>query len=410
MKQNRKIFAVFLAVAVFLTSICPTNNSMAAVKRVKRGNGWYTITSEKKKEVRFDKTAKKSTKSITIPATVKIGKKKYKVVEIKANALVKSKVQKLVIGKNVRRIGKKAFYKSKLKSVTIKTKNLKAVGKNAFGKINKKAVVKLPALSKSKTEAYKKLLKNGGLKGKKQVVKTNETNTSSAPKKPRTIPNPETRFVIGEMEPGVADCWKNTSTDATYNSGESMNFTLSFELPWDAYGNWHTEEKSVHKYVKCTCGKYFETNSNDQAAHVSETGHGHDWIVTVPGTARVPLWYWTPDDTPCKVRYHAILPEGVTINKESIEVWKDCISQISSNEGNYSIQVSGQEMDVIINDIKPTPYRRSNTSPAFPIIVKFSAKLEETAANVNQVNANIVYNCGGGDKNIALKPVIVRKK
>ena len=66
----------------------------------------------------------------------------------------------VTIDKNVKNIGKNAFYGCKnLKKVIIKTTKLtkKTVGKNAFKGIHKKATIKVP---KKKLNAYKKLLKN----------------------------------------------------------------------------------------------------------------------------------------------------------------------------------------------------------------------------------------------------------
>ena len=80
-----------------------------------------------------------------------------------ANALKNNKkVTTVVIGKNVKSIGKKAFYGcKKLKKVTVKSSKLKKVGAKAFTGTNKKITIKVPA---KKVKAYKKLLKNKGLK------------------------------------------------------------------------------------------------------------------------------------------------------------------------------------------------------------------------------------------------------
>lgn len=109
--------------------------------------------------------------SITIPDEIDINGKVYKVTEIKANAFKNNKkLKKVTIGKNIKKIGKYAFYGCKnLKKITVKTSKLtkKTVGKNAFGKINAKAKVKVP---KKKLKAYKKMLKARGIKGKKQKI------------------------------------------------------------------------------------------------------------------------------------------------------------------------------------------------------------------------------------------------
>ena len=143
--------------------------SSAATKKIK-GN-YYKITSKSKKTVRYMKPASKNITSANIPSTVKINGKSYKVTGIAANAFKNcKKLKKVVIGKNVSTIGKKAFYGcSKLKTVKIKTSKLvnKKVGTQAFRGIYKKAVIKVP---KKQLKAYKKLLKTKGI-GKKVKIK-----------------------------------------------------------------------------------------------------------------------------------------------------------------------------------------------------------------------------------------------
>ena len=81
------------------------------------------------------------------------------------------KLVKVTIGKNVRKIGKEAFYGCKnLKTIIFKTTKLKkkTVGKKAFGKIHEKATAKVP---KKKLKSYKKILRKSGMSGKKQKIK-----------------------------------------------------------------------------------------------------------------------------------------------------------------------------------------------------------------------------------------------
>ena len=106
----------------------------------------------------------KNAKKLTIPATIKVEGETYKVTAIKASAFKGlKKLTTLVIGANVKTIGKNAFLKcAKLKSITIKTAKLttKTVGANAFKGVYKKATVKVPA---KKLKAYKTLLVKKGL-------------------------------------------------------------------------------------------------------------------------------------------------------------------------------------------------------------------------------------------------------
>ena len=177
----------------------------AVGKTVTSGKDSYKVTKQGT-AVAFVKTKSKS-KTITIPATVKVGNTTYKVTSIAANALKgNKKLTKVTIGKNVTSIGKGAFQNctaltkitvpdkvtsigdlafsgckkmttvtlgkglkkigketfkgnSKLSSITIKSTALKSVGKDALKGIQSNAKIKVPA---KKLSAYRKLLKNKG--------------------------------------------------------------------------------------------------------------------------------------------------------------------------------------------------------------------------------------------------------
>ena len=111
----------------------------------------------------------KNAKSVVVPASVTVAGKQYPVTEIPAKAFAgNKKLKSVTVGKNIKTIGAKAFYKcSSLKKITIKSTALKKVGKNAFKGINAKAKIKVP---KKKLKAYKKLLKGKG-QGKKVKIK-----------------------------------------------------------------------------------------------------------------------------------------------------------------------------------------------------------------------------------------------
>ncbi len=106
------------------------------------GNAKYTVLSVSasgKGTVAFSGINRKTIRKITIPKTVKINGKSFKVTGI----------------------GKKAFYKcKKLKKVTVKTANLESVGKNAFKETPRSLKIIVP---KKKFKAYKKLFKNDKL-------------------------------------------------------------------------------------------------------------------------------------------------------------------------------------------------------------------------------------------------------
>ena len=124
----------------------------------------YQVTSaaEKNPTVAYV-GSKKQKASVMIPATVKINNVTYKVTSIAANAFKNNKkLKKVVIGKNITKIGKKAFYGcSKLKNITVKTTKLtkKNVGSQAFKGIHKKATFKV---SKKKISSYRKIFRARG--------------------------------------------------------------------------------------------------------------------------------------------------------------------------------------------------------------------------------------------------------
>ena len=413
MKRKTKIFAVLLVISLVMASIC--NYGMAAVqaksKSFKLGNGMYTVTSEKKKEVRFDKVAQKSVTTLTIPATVKIGNKTYKVTAIKANALKgNKKIKKLVIGKNVKKIGKKAFYGcSNLKKITIKTTKLttKNVGAKAFAKLNSKVAITVPT---NKLSAYQKLLKAKGVTGKNQGIKS--SGTSNSTNASTVIPEPEVRFAIGKIKAKRDALWVDTSTDTTFSVGDNVTFTMYAKMPQEMYGSWYTKEKAVTKYEMCSpCRKYFDPDTSDRAVHCGQTGHSAYLVYSNPNKPTMKLWYWDADDTTCRVVYHATLPDGISIYENSVELYTmadktGIMEQVDSS--NYTVSVSGNNISVTINDIKQKPYYKG--AAVKPIVMTFRANVTEDAANVNQVNASVTYNYGKGDKCVEMNSVVVRKK
>lgn len=107
----------------------------------------YKVTSVSKATVTCIGTTNKKTKSLTIPATIKIDKKTYKVTAIADNAFKgNKKIKKVIIGKNIITIGKNAFNGCKnLQTIEVQSKKVKKVGKNAF-----KGIMKNPTLKTDK--------------------------------------------------------------------------------------------------------------------------------------------------------------------------------------------------------------------------------------------------------------------
>ena len=130
--------------------------------------GKYELSSDKKSAV-FTGPQKTSAKSLVIQDIVTINGKKYKVTEIASGACRgMSKLTTLTVGRNVKAIGKEAFYLcKKAKTIKILGIALKKIGADAFGSGNSKVTV---FCAKKKIKAYTKLLQNAGL-SKKAVFK-----------------------------------------------------------------------------------------------------------------------------------------------------------------------------------------------------------------------------------------------
>lgn len=145
----------------------PSTPSIKVGTTVKSSTGkeYVKVTSISKKTVEYVKPSQKTYTNVIIPATVKISGTTYKVTAISANACKgMTKLKKVTIGKNVGKIGSKAFNNcKKLSQITIASTTLSSgkVAANAFSGIKKNAVVKVP---KSKYNAYKKFLQKKGNK------------------------------------------------------------------------------------------------------------------------------------------------------------------------------------------------------------------------------------------------------
>lgn len=141
-------------------------------KLTAKGASYQVTSAAEKNPTVVYKGSKKQKASVTVPDTVTIDKVTYKVTSIAANAFKNNKkLKKVVIGKNVTKIGKKAFYGcSKLKKITVKTTKLtkKNVGSQAFKGIHKKAAFKVP---KKKISSYRKVFRARGAAKTTKVTK-----------------------------------------------------------------------------------------------------------------------------------------------------------------------------------------------------------------------------------------------
>ena len=152
-------------------TVTPTPSVSVGTKITDKKTGnIYKVTSSRPSSQTVAFIGNKVKTSVTIPTTIKIKGATYKVTEISTNAFKNNrKLKKVVIGQNIVRIGKNAFYGcKKLTSITIKSSRLtlKNIGKNAFKNTSPKATVKVPKKQKA---LYNQILKKRGLNKKAKV-------------------------------------------------------------------------------------------------------------------------------------------------------------------------------------------------------------------------------------------------
>ena len=196
--DQKTVQAVGSGTATIIITWLQNPQYQSKVKMVVTGakNSWtidgitYQITNQKKRTAQVIEEIGNS--DISIPATVKIKGKVYKVTKIASGAFqndkdiysVKISNNVTVIGKNafsgctelkevtlgsrVTRIEKNAFAScKKLKKLTIRSKKLKKVEKNAVKGVNKKIWIIAP---KSKVKKYRKLFKKAGYKKTARII------------------------------------------------------------------------------------------------------------------------------------------------------------------------------------------------------------------------------------------------
>lgn len=152
-------------------TVTPTPSVSVGTKITDKKTGnIYKVTSSRSSSQTVAFIGNKVKTSVIIPTTIKIKGATYKVTEISTNAFKNNrKLKKVVIGQNIVRIGKNAFYGcKKLTSITIKSSRLtlKNIDKNAFKNTSPKATVKVPKKQKA---LYNQILKKRGLNKKAKV-------------------------------------------------------------------------------------------------------------------------------------------------------------------------------------------------------------------------------------------------
>ncbi len=149
------------------------NQTVTPVKNNKKSDAAsYKVTDVKKKTVTYSKTKTTSVKAV-VPDTITVNGTKLKVTAVGASAFAgNKKIKTVTLGKNITKIGTKAFYKAKnLSQITVNGNTIKSIGKNAFSGVKKNCKITVLAKDKKQYKKIVKLIKKAGAKKVKFAYK-----------------------------------------------------------------------------------------------------------------------------------------------------------------------------------------------------------------------------------------------
>lgn len=149
------------------------NQTVKPVKNNKKSDAAsYKVTDVKKKTVTYSKT-KTTSKKAVVPDTITVNGTKLKVTAVGASAFAgNKKIKTVTLGKNITKIGTKAFYKAKnLSQITVNGNTIKSIGKNAFSGVKKNCKITVRAKDKKQYNKIVKLIKKAGAKKVKFAYK-----------------------------------------------------------------------------------------------------------------------------------------------------------------------------------------------------------------------------------------------
>lgn len=149
------------------------NQTVKPVKNNKKSDAAsYKVTDVKKKTVTYSKT-KTTSKKAVVPDTITVNGTKLKVTAVGASAFAgNKKIKTVTLGKNITKIGSKAFYKAKnLSKITVNGNTIKSIGKNAFSGVKKNCKITVQAKDKKQYNKIVKLIKKAGAKKVKFAYK-----------------------------------------------------------------------------------------------------------------------------------------------------------------------------------------------------------------------------------------------
>lgn len=422
LKTKRKELTVIITIVMLVVtaiSIAKLLGTTFAGNTFEDANGGYIITDGEKLEAQFTEVSNKSAALAVVPDTIQISKQKFKVTSIKDNVLKDNKkVKKLIIGSNVKKIGKKAFYGCKnLKTIVIKTSNLTStsVKADAFKGLNAKVVVNVP---ENKLAAYKKILKAKGLTGKKQKVVGKKMEIEEDKKEEEVpevtfgpdhpLPDPEYAMAsIGDITKAGSNYLDQVKvTDAKeYSIGDEITFSATMCMHPDIYGRWGTRE-TCGKWLEChVCRKRFSSDK-ELAIHVAMTTDGclGDFD-SITADEIYTETYWIPDNAPCKTVFRFTLPDGLSYKEDSVRLWHLDDGEVDRSK--YQTDISGNELTVTIDNIKSEPFYNQDIALdssyfRYPINILFNTEMNGSITAANTASATVSYTYKGEEKTIDL--------
>ena len=150
----------------------PTVEALKSGKSYKVDGASYRVISADKRTAALAKA--KNTKSVSVPATIKISGKSCKVVQLNGKAFTGKRIRTVTVGKNVTKLSKNTFAKSKATKIILQTRSLKKSSVKACFKSSKVKTVQVKVGSrmqnKKMVKTYKKVFTRKNC-GKKVTVK-----------------------------------------------------------------------------------------------------------------------------------------------------------------------------------------------------------------------------------------------
>ena len=360
LKHYFKTLILMSAFTLFLCCSIDQKSACAAKTVFSFGSGSYTIINGK--EVQYEGLSEKAYTVADIPDTVELKGKSYHVTQIKDSALVNSsKIKRVSIGENVKKIGKKVFYNCKnLKSITIKSELLKknSIGANAFKGLPSDAVLTVP---KEKLSTYKSILKSKGLKNQK-VKAAAQSSTANSDSAGSNL-SENASFDLSKSMFDSDNCFSRiNSEDGIYTSeisaGDSISIKTKFYFKPGIYGHWEEDSRKLVKgYVRCgRCRRCFSDYmlALHNEMQLEEGGCWGNYYIGSNKIEQPTTWAFIPDKTPCQAVVKYELPDGVSYKEGSMKL--SGFSTKNDYTDSCKIDVSGSTVTVTIDDVKSNPF------------------------------------------------------